>query len=301
VEAVILYDGPDVVVTKNKINKPFEVIDWTAITSTKLVILTLYIRIFTTKQYKRVTYAVGGLIILTCVAAYILSCTICSPIAFQWDHSIKGGHCMNLIAAYTWFCVPNIVSDLMMLVLPLPALYKLRMDLAAKIGLTATFLMGSVYVFNIDILLMMMLIQERGIIASIARFIGFINSQNALKDPTWSSIPNYSLVIAEAGTYLIASCMPALRPLKHRFFPRHSFTKLIDSTLKILPSKGSYGYSSGSDGNMGITRTSNFEVESRRIDATRSDLEAGNATELQDVGRLVQEPEASWAPPHRYL
>jgi hypothetical protein len=147
IEAVILYngkDGLDMAMTRAQLDKPVEYCNHAATTATRLVILALYMRIFSSNKYRFGAYAVGGLIILTWVASVILASTICTPLAYQWNKSIKGGHCGSIRAFYTWISVPSIICDLVMLVLPLPALYKLRMGPAAKIGLIATFLIGSV-------------------------------------------------------------------------------------------------------------------------------------------------------------
>lgn len=82
-------------------------------------------------------------------------------------------------------------------------------------------------------------------------------------DPTYKCILTFSYVIAEAGTYLIAACMPNLRPLKRRILPEHSFTKLVDSTLKKLSVKTSKNYSFGSTKKSGVLRTTNIQLEVR--------------------------------------
>lgn len=130
--------------TRAQLDKPVEYCNHAATTATRLVILALYMRIFSTNKYRYAAYAVGGLIILTWIASIILSSSICTPLAYQWDKSIPGGKCGSVRAYYTWISVPSILCDVIMLVLPLPALYKLRMGVAAKIGLIATFLIGSV-------------------------------------------------------------------------------------------------------------------------------------------------------------
>lgn len=128
---------------RTKIDKSVEFIDFAAITGSKLVILCLYMRIFSSLRYRIVTYAVGALIVLTWFVGFLLSLTICKPFAFQWDHSIPGGHCGNIIRGYQLIWIPNILTDFIMLVLPLPAIYKLHVNLPTKVGLFATFLIGS--------------------------------------------------------------------------------------------------------------------------------------------------------------
>jgi hypothetical protein len=50
---------------------------------------------------------------------------------------------------YTWFSIPNLVTDVAMLALPLPAIWTLKMSRGQKVGLTLTFLTGSMQVPNI--------------------------------------------------------------------------------------------------------------------------------------------------------
>ena len=117
----------------------------------KLVILTLYLRIFNEKPYRIACYTMIGIITALAVADIIAGATICTPIAFLWDKTIKGGHCINIVQYYRWGTLPNAVTDLFMLILPLPVVWKLHTTKRVKIGLTLTFLTGSVYVYHISI------------------------------------------------------------------------------------------------------------------------------------------------------
>jgi hypothetical protein len=148
VEAVLIEDPTGgIVMTRSKIDKAVELIYLPSITCSKFVILCLYMRIFNTgRRYQLATYFIGSIVLLNWLAAFILSFSICRPLAAHWDHSIPGGKCGNIISAYQFISVPNIASDLMILMLPIPALYKLHVDLGTKIGLFATFLTGSVQV-----------------------------------------------------------------------------------------------------------------------------------------------------------
>ncbi|KAF1976974.1 hypothetical protein BU23DRAFT_453532 [Bimuria novae-zelandiae CBS 107.79] len=145
VEAIFL-EGPHQLIVRNQIDKAVEFIDLEAISGSKLAILCLYLRIFTARPYRIATYLIGTLIILTTVAAHILSLTICKPMSYQWNPFQPPGHCGDIILAYQMICVPNITTDVMMLILPLPAVLKLRVGTAAKVGLVITFLTGSVCV-----------------------------------------------------------------------------------------------------------------------------------------------------------
>jgi hypothetical protein len=89
------------------------------------------------------TYIVGVTIVLQWVVAWIVLFTMCRPFAFNWDKKIRGGKCLNQWAIYSWFGLPNILTDVAMLLLPLQTIWKLQVSRNQKIGLSITFLTGS--------------------------------------------------------------------------------------------------------------------------------------------------------------
>lgn len=109
----------------------------------KLSIVCLYLRIFTTNRYRYAAYGVCGVIILNWVANWILGLLICTPIAYNWDKTIPGGHCIDETQVLIWVSIPNICLDLAILILPMPVIWKLNTSMNQKIGLTITFLTGS--------------------------------------------------------------------------------------------------------------------------------------------------------------
>jgi hypothetical protein len=147
-EAVLLqHPSGDTLIVRSKIDKVVEMIDYAAISGAKLVILTLYMRIFSAdRRYRIATYVVGAIILANWFAVVIASATACRPFNAYWNFHIRGATCdfRSGIQIWKFVSVPNIATDVMMLVLPLPALYKLHVDIMTKIGLFATFLVGSV-------------------------------------------------------------------------------------------------------------------------------------------------------------
>lgn len=118
-----------------------------AVTFPKLVILAIYLRIFVDKPSRIVCYIVAIITILACVVNIPLSIWQCSPPAFAWDKTIEGGYCaVNVQSHIRWGSFPNIVTDLVMLIVPLPVIWRLHTSSRIKAGLTITFLVGSVYV-----------------------------------------------------------------------------------------------------------------------------------------------------------
>ena len=117
------------------------------VTFPKLVILAIYLRIFVDKPSRIVCYIVAIITIFACVINIPLSIWQCSPPAFVWDKTIEGGYCaVNVQGHLIWGSFPNIVTDLVILILPLPVIWRLHTSSRIKARLTITFLVGSVYV-----------------------------------------------------------------------------------------------------------------------------------------------------------
>lgn len=139
----LILHHPERIATAYELEEVEGFIYMASITFPKLAVLALYMRIFTMRPYRIAVYITGGTIILNCIGGMIAHSILCAPFTFSWERTTPGGICGNNVAAYLWFSVLNVVTDVVMLVLPMPALYKLRVELAVKIGLFFTFICGS--------------------------------------------------------------------------------------------------------------------------------------------------------------
>ena len=110
----------------------------------KLAILALYLRLFTLKPYRIVVYCLAGIVLSTGIVCPVISLNLCRPFEFNWDRTVPGGECWDENAFYRWGSLPNILTDVAMLVLPMPLVWNLHMSKRLKLGLTLTFLTGSV-------------------------------------------------------------------------------------------------------------------------------------------------------------
>lgn len=107
-----------------------------------------------------------------------------------------------------------------MLILPLPVLWSLQTS-TQKIGLTLTFLTGSVWVLPLhvrsptSVRKLTIPFCCSGIVTAVLRFIVFFKT-DFLIDLTWYGVELTVWTTAESGLYLIAACLPSLRSLlKH--------------------------------------------------------------------------------------
>lgn len=142
----ILATDPSKVETWLKIQTADEALYMTGLTLPKVAILILYLRIFVERKIRLITKIVLVVVILHWLTSgIIVMFTVCQPFSFKWDKSING-HCSDLLAAYRYISIPNILTDLAILILPISTLYRLHMSWIRKLGVFLTFLAGGLYV-----------------------------------------------------------------------------------------------------------------------------------------------------------
>ncbi|KAH7317548.1 integral membrane protein [Rhexocercosporidium sp. MPI-PUGE-AT-0058] len=198
-----------------------ELIYLTAVALPKLSVLCLYLRIFTTKSSRRLAQAIIIFIAVNWAAFMVAVCFQCIPLAYWWDRTIPGGKCFNVQAFYRIMCVPNIVTDIVVMVLPIKVVVELKLPTIKKIALFIVFLTASF-----------------GLVASVIRFTVFFKT-DAFTDRTWESVPLVGWSVVEAGMYLIAACLPLLRPILTKHAPKWLKNK-ISSTFKTYSNSRSH-------------------------------------------------------------
>ena len=121
---------------------------WVAsITFIRASIIFLYIRVFPTRIFRRICYAVLTINYLFFIGTCLADCLICQPISYRWDQMTGGsGHCGDQKSLDLFIGVFNLFLDATAVVLPMPILWGLKMAVAKKVMLSGMFGMGTVYV-----------------------------------------------------------------------------------------------------------------------------------------------------------
>lgn len=70
----------------------------------------------------------------------------CHPIAMNWDVTITEGKCINRPGLYIATAITNIISDVILFILPLPMVLQLQMPFKQKVGLMGILTIGSLTV-----------------------------------------------------------------------------------------------------------------------------------------------------------
>jgi len=113
-------------------------------------ILLQYLRFFVLRAYRIAAWALITFIGVTGLTMIIVSSFSCSPIAYYWDKTIKGGHCINQLAFWFSLASFNIATDLAVWSLPMPVLKSLQLPKKQKISLIAVFALGGLYAIPVS-------------------------------------------------------------------------------------------------------------------------------------------------------
>lgn len=111
-------------------------------TCVRVSILLAYTHIFSVQPFRVVCYGILVLNLAYFAAVILQTFLICRPIAYSWDLSIPGGSCGNQKSANRSIGVINMISDLLLVVLPIPMLWGLQMPRGRKIAIGMIFGMG---------------------------------------------------------------------------------------------------------------------------------------------------------------
>ncbi|KAI3132515.1 hypothetical protein CBS147325_8741 [Penicillium roqueforti] len=160
----------------------FEIMYVTTVATTKISILLMYCRIFPTREIRIASLVLGGMTLSWLVAIILVSVFQCNPIPRAWDTRIPG-KCINLKGMFIGNAVPNILTDILILSLPVKVVWGLHASLTHRLVVFT-----SAYRF--------------------ATIFGF--------DPTdiaWTLGRSCTWCVVESSTGIISACMPTLRPL----------------------------------------------------------------------------------------
>ncbi|KAI1002062.1 hypothetical protein K3495_g6144 [Podosphaera aphanis] len=174
-----------------------EVIYVTNINIIKLSVLVMYYRFFPIRPVRIGGLALGLLSCAWNISLSVLAVAQCVPFKKTYAPWVEGD-CINLKATFLAIALPNILTDLAILTLPLPHVWKLQTNIPQKISLTAIFLLGSFVVF-----------------ASIYRFIIFVRYEP--NDLPYSIAPGLAWNTIEISSGIVSASLPTFGPFIRKY------------------------------------------------------------------------------------
>jgi len=106
---------------------------------TKDSILLQFLRFFLEPGYRGAAWALVALLSAYAIVVVLVNIFACTPIAFRWDKDISGGKCLHLLAFWLGNASFNILTDIALCLLPIPALRSLHLPRRQKYWLLMVF------------------------------------------------------------------------------------------------------------------------------------------------------------------
>jgi hypothetical protein len=107
----------------------------------KMSMLSLYSVIFSSQPLRYAIWAVMALVGVYFIAIFCAIITYCHPISQAWD-PVPGGYCKKLGTEELLSIIFNIFLDTLIVILPMPSLWSLKMAARNKITVSAMFGIG---------------------------------------------------------------------------------------------------------------------------------------------------------------
>lgn len=86
---------------------------------------------------------------LWCIEQVLANLLICKPISYNWNFRTHKGTCGNTVANCLAGAAVNVFTDLVILLLPMPIIWRLKIPTRSKLSLSFIFGLGFVYVHQL--------------------------------------------------------------------------------------------------------------------------------------------------------
>ena len=114
----------------------------TAVTLTKISIITSYIRVFPTTALHRLMYVTAGIVIIFWFCTVFVTIFQCNPVRGAWDFTLQEKTCIPILKFLYVAASFNLATDLLLCISPLPLCWRLRIGINERIALCLLFGVG---------------------------------------------------------------------------------------------------------------------------------------------------------------
>ena len=165
----------------------------------KLSVLHLYNHLFHVEPAFRIAVIVTYVLNVAWGVAFFFGYIFkCWPITDYWMTANGTGHCLHYTFNYA-FAISNVILDVLILIMPLPVVWSLRMAWRQKLAVSGIFLLGSLVV-----------------VLSIVKAVAFYLTLEWVKhdnDFMFDEAPLFYYSVPEALVAVTSACLPTLKPL----------------------------------------------------------------------------------------
>ncbi|PCD33980.1 hypothetical protein FGRA07_09135 [Fusarium graminearum] len=191
----------------------------------KLTLCFFYYRLSPARWYQYSVYVTGIICTTSLVGIWFSVLFACKPIAAGWDVRLSvNATCINRPPIYITQAAFGCITDVMLLILPIPTVVGLQMSTRQKLGVLGLFAIGSIT-----------------LITSVVRLVLLLPSLSN-PDQSWSLAEGCLWVIIEANLLIMCGSLPTLRVFLKNVAPRVLGDKSqMLGRSRIVPPHNVYG------------------------------------------------------------
>ncbi|KAJ4859624.1 hypothetical protein T069G_04612 [Trichoderma breve] len=217
---------------------------------TKMSLGMLYLRIFPDRKFRMAVISVMAVTAAYTLAAVLMTIFACNPIEKSWNKPLPG-KCVNSISIWYSTSVLNIVTDMLIIGLPINEIRRLQLPLVKKLLLCALFSLG-IFV----------------IACTVIRMIT-VSPQTTASDQTYYQAVSNSWTFVETNVGIICACLPIV---------------WVPLTRQVLRWLGLGGEETTVTSKSAYALGSHNHVSSARARTSRRDAEGDSVEELMFDG-----------------
>lgn len=176
----------------------FQLLYILALALVKSSILCFYLRVFISPRMMLAVKIMFGVVAVWALAHALTVVFICTPVSFQWDLTITG-KCGDQIKLFQSLITTNIITDVMIMILPIYTVWHLSMAKTEKVAVSACFLIGVLC-----------------IVAAILRMV-YVSTVDIRGDLTGTMPITVFLAAFEPNLAILCASIPMLRPCYTRY------------------------------------------------------------------------------------
>ncbi|KAK8113322.1 hypothetical protein PG984_013848 [Apiospora sp. TS-2023a] len=193
------------------------------ITCLKASVLLFYRRIFNSTGWVRLaTWAMLAMVASWGVSFIAAMLLVCIPIRKNWDQALPGA-CYNAVEMYKALCITNILTDLIIMALPVKVILSLQMRRVEKAVLISCFALGL------------------SVCAISAVRLSALYDLDMQANLTGTIELTVFLAVLELCIGIVSISLPMLRPFYLRWRAKHSSSKLSGGTPEDGGGSNSHG------------------------------------------------------------
>ncbi|KAJ9134133.1 Integral membrane protein [Pleurostoma richardsiae] len=189
----------------------YELIFATSTFTVKLSVLFFYLRVFVNRGLRLATQLTLGFVCAWTLGNIMQVFLICRPFRAAYDTTVKG-KCGNQVASFIAIGVFNIVTDIIILTLPVPTIWTLKTGKKVKAALTGVMMIG-------------LLVS----VVAVARIVA-LTSLDLTFDLTGTMIYADWLSAVEPNLAILCISLPMLRPLRTHIRSRKTPSHALSNT-----------------------------------------------------------------------